>query len=255
MTLPVIISYSNYGYIHFAKNMIINLSKTIKNHKVHFYCLDEETYKELTAMNTGELKITYDLVNLNTSKQFEKYGSLNYNKITHTKVLLLKEALNEYNFIHFIDCDVVCLKEPSIEHYDKYSNCDIVFQYDAGFHSIDKPHAKTIHHIWACTGNTSFKNTTGTQYVLDKIIEYQEKYPSKNDQECLYQYFQDIMITDLREYKHALMLSYNVDEYTNGFWLRNDIGTLKNTYFFHANHVIGMENKIWLLKKANEWYV
>jgi hypothetical protein len=130
-----------------------------------------------------------------------------------------------------------------------------MFQYDAGFYSIDKPHADTIHHIWACTGNMTLKNTIGTKYILDIIVEYQKKYPSKNDQECLYEYFKDCNITDIRYYTSAKLISYEPDEYTNGFWLNNNIGNLDNTYFFHANHVSGRDAKIDLLKKAVKWYL
>jgi hypothetical protein len=255
MNYPTIISYSNFGYLDFAKNLIINLSKTIKNHKIHFYCLDIETYISLLSLKISQIDIKYELLEQNTSKNFEKYGTTNYNKITHTKVDILKKALEQYNFIHFIDSDVVCINEPLYNHYDKYKDYDIMFQYDAGFHSVDRPHASTIHHIWACTGNITLKNTKGTKYILDKIVEYQIKYQNKNDQECLYEYFKDCNIADIRDYTSARLISYNVDEYTNGFWLNNNIGTLNNTYFFHANHVSGKNAKINLLKKAQRWYL
>jgi hypothetical protein len=254
LSYPVLITYSNYGYINFAKNLISNLADTVKNHKVHFYCLDEETYKSLTEFEkSSKIDIKFELLKVNISKNFENYGSHNYNKITHTKVNLLKNALKKYNFIHFIDCDVVCIKEPSLEHYRKYKNYDIVFQYDCGLQSIDKLHNNTLHNTWACTGNTSFRNTPKTHYILDTIMKYQQKYTNKNDQECLLQYFNDSKIDDLRNYKKADLFTYNPDEYTNGYWLKHDIGTLKNTYFFHANHVEGSKHKIDLLKKAGKW--
>ena len=44
MTFPTIISYSNSGYSDFAKIMLFNLNNTIKSHKIHFYCLDQEMF-------------------------------------------------------------------------------------------------------------------------------------------------------------------------------------------------------------------
>ena len=255
MEYPVIISYSNNGYVDFAKNLLLNLNSTLQFHKVHFYCLDSDIYNTLTNMSFLNISITFEPVNANVSKQFENYGTANYNGITHTKMNILRNALEKFGFIHFVDCDVVCMKEPLIEHYMKYRECDIVFQHDAGFHSADKFHAPTLYHIWACTGNTSFRASPGTFRVLDKISEYQLKYPSKNDQECLYKYFQDIGISDLRQYTSANLSTYEVAEYTNGYWLHNAIGTLDSTYFFHANHVSGGARKIGLLKKANKWLV
>ena len=197
------------------------------------------------------ITITFELVNIsNISKNFEQYGSKSYNAITHTKMNILKNALHTFKFIHFIDCDVVCIKEPSELHYEKYNSFDVVFQYDSGMYSPTKLHAPTLHHIWCCTGNTTLRNTPETHKLLDIIISYQHKYEHKNDQECLYQYFKDCRITDLRKYTEAKLFTYEIEEYTNGFWLNNNIGTLSRTYFFHANHVTGKASKMALLTKA-----
>ena len=259
MDFPVIISYSNDGYYDFAKNMLMNLNNTIKFHKIHFYCLDKEIYEKLTKLDLSNLNVKFELFNNNNnnniSKNYEIYGTQNYNFITHTKMDILCDALKKYNFIHFIDCDVVCIREPSIEHYSKYKDYDIIFQHDAGMYSADKLHSPTLHHIWCCTGNTTFRNTHETHLLIDKIKEYQKKYTNKNDQDCLYQYFQDINLMDLRDYKLSKLFTYEIKEYTNGYWLNKDIGTLDSTYFFHANHVIGKENKLNLLKKANQYYL
>ena len=256
MSFPVLISYSNNGYYDFAKNMLLNLNKTIRFHPIHFYCLDQEIYERLKQLDLPNINVVFELTtNPNISKNFESYGSSKYNQITHTKINILRNALNKYNFIHFIDCDVVCIKEPTLEHYNKYKDYDIVFQHDAGVYSDKKLHAPTLHHIWACTGNTSFRNTPETHAILNIITDYQTKYSNKNDQECLYQYFLDKSIKDTTTYKPTKMCSYEVDEYTNGYWLNNNIGTLENTYFFHANHVSGYNLKVNLLKKAKQWFL
>jgi hypothetical protein len=166
---------------------------------------------------------------------------------------IIRDALVKYEFIHFIDCDVVCMREPT--HYESYKEYDIIFQHDAGMYTADRLHAPTLHHIWCCTGNTTFRNTPATIALLDKIEEYQRIYPNKNDQECLYQYFQDINIKDITSYTLAKLYTYKIAEYTNGYWLNNNIGTLDSTYFFHANHVTGVVAKINLLKKAGQWLI
>lgn len=256
MSYPVIISYSNDGYFGFARNMLLSLDHTLTHHQVHFYCLDTDIYDKLRQIPFQQLKVTFEVwTEPALSKRFEKYGSAEYNKITHTKMNILRDALTKFNFIHFIDSDVVCLKEPTLEHYANYADRDIVFQHDAGMYTKDRLHAPTLHHIWACTGNTTFRNTPGTHAVLDKITEYQIRYPNKNDQECLYQYFQDLKLTDIRNYTAAKLYTYEVAEYTNGYWLDNKIGTLDQTYFFHANHVEGSAAKIHLLRKAGQWFV
>ncbi len=267
--IPTLITYSNYGYIHFAINLIVNVLRKIKHHKLHFYCLDEEIYEKLKKMDINSENIIIELFKPKLKKEIEKnftiYGSEEYNKITHTKISVIRDALEKYNFIHFIDCDVVCINEPPVEYYKKYKDYDIMFQYDAGFEKsststsddlIPIPHSFPIlNHIWACTGNTTFRNTPQTKKILNIIEGYQNKYPNKNDQECLYQYFIDLQIKDMIDCKDAIMGTYPYEEYTNGFWLNNNIGNLSKTYFFHANHVTGMNAKIELLNKAGEWHI
>ena len=82
---PTIISYCNYGYSDFAEIMLFNLNNTIKSHKIHFYCLDQEMFDELTSWvhQLTNITITFELVNIsNISKNFEQYGSQSYNAIT-----------------------------------------------------------------------------------------------------------------------------------------------------------------------------
>lgn len=254
MPLPVIVSYSNLGYIDFAKNMLYSMSSKLKRHKVHFYCLDSEIYEKLNECSFSNLDLILELVDSTATKDFQNYGSVGYTKITHHKIKLIKDALLKYGFIHFIDCDVVCVNEPSEEHYEKYRHYDIVFQYDCGMYDKHKLH----HHLfttWCCTGNMTLKNTKGTMHLLNSLLDYQSKHALKNDQECMLSHFKDLGIDDIRHYPQAKLYVYPIEEYTNGYWVDKDIGSLEKTFFFHANHVIGYQNKIQLLKKANCLYL
>lgn len=245
---PVIISYSNCGYVTFAKNMLLSLDRVIRHHRVHLYCLDDATFEALTTLTFRHITVTFELYRVPVTSSFEPYGTQEYTSITHTKMDILKEALFKYSFIHFIDGDVVCMKEPTLDHYAAYLDYDIVFQYDNG-RILDR------FCIWCCTGNTTFRNTPGTQYILQKIKEYQNTYPTKNDQECLFQLFQDLAITDIRECKPARLYTYPMEEYTNGYAVYHDKCSLQSTYFFHANHVIGYDAKVELLQHVNQWFI
>lgn len=249
---PTLVTYSNMGYFPYARNLLLNLSANARHHTLHFYCLDTEIMAALKKLNIHNIQITFELVPTAVSKRLETYGSPGYNKITHMKMLLLKEALAKYKFIHFIDCDVVCVKEPAEDYWAKYAEYDVVFQYDAGFHSADNPHWPEFH-TWTCTGNTTFRDTPGTHRLIDKILEYQGRYPNKNDQECLYEYFKDLGLKSIRDTPIANLYQYPAREFTNGYWVKHNIGSLADTYFFHANHCVGNE-KIPLLQKAGFWF-
>jgi len=215
--------------------------------------LDNEIFTYVKGMNLN-LDITIERYDVNVSQNAEAYGSPEYNKITHIKISILKDALNKYSWIHFIDCDVVCCKEPSLDYWNKYINYDIVFQYDAGFKSRIQPHWPYFH-IWACTGNTLFKRSVETLAMLEIILLYQEKFPSKNDQECLYEFFIENKYKSLLDVKVAKLYEFPPNEFTNGYWIKHNIAGIDDTYFFHANHTIGIEEKIGLLKKVNLYYL
>jgi len=242
---PQLITYANFGYIDFAQILVKNI-KTLKYHKLHFYCLDQQIYEELTK--TPDENITFELFDVNVSMQFESYNTQNYKSLTHQKVVVLEKALAKYGFIHFIDCDVVVLKEPSVEYWDKY-NYDIVFQYDCGFHSKDSPHLPLFYR-WTCTGNMTLRNTPATQLLLSKIKSFQQKYPEKNDQDCLDEFFKQTSGDDIRNCTLANLYVYPYEEFTNGYWLSRQIGDLTRTLFFHANHVEGKDVKLNLLNQA-----
>lgn len=253
MDTPVLITYSNSGYAPFAINLLLNLSKKVKRHRLHFYCLDEELYTMLSYQFGNNPLFVFQRVEAGVSKNFESYGSPLYNQITHTKMSVLRDALDKYKFIHFIDCDVVCMNEPPADFYESFKQYDIVFQYDNGWIYNNGP-LHPMFNSWVCTGNTTLRDGPGTRYILDKIEEYQAK-GAGNDQECLKAYLDEAGIKDIRKDPNAKLYVYPIELYTNGFVINQSLFTTKDTHFFHANHVSGATQKRDLLKKVGEWYL
>jgi hypothetical protein len=192
-------------------------------------------------------------VEASVSKNFENYGSPLYNQITHTKMSVLRDALDKYTFIHFIDCDVVCVNEPAAEFYEGFKQYDIVFQYDNGRMYEDGP-LHPMFNSWICTGNTTLRDGPGTRHILDKIEAYQNR-GAGNDQECLKAYLDEAGIKDIRKEFSAKLYVYPIELYTNGYVVNNGLFTTKDTLFFHANHVAGSAQKRDLLKKVGEWHL
>jgi hypothetical protein len=253
METPVLITYSNSGYAPFAINLLLNLTKKMKRHRLHFYCLYEELYTMLTYQFGNNPLFVFQRVEAGVSKNFESYGSPLYNQITHTKMSVLRDALDKYKFIHFIDCDVVCMNEPSADFYESFKQYDIVFQYDNGWMYNNGP-LHPMFNSWVCTGNTTLRDSPGTRYILDKIEAYQAR-GAGNDQECLKAYLDDAGIKDIRKDPNAKLYVYPIELYTNGFVINHGFFTTKDTHFFHANHVAGATQKRDLLKKVGEWYL
>ncbi len=250
---PVLLTYSNIGYIKFAENLLRNLNSVIKNHTLIFYCLDEETYKFVKEFPVN-FKIEIVQWFRNLPKEFASYGTKPYFEVIRHKTDILLHAVELYPFIHFIDCDVVCIHEPSAEYYEKYKDYDMIFQYDQAFRSqteVLEPHL----HLWLCTGNFTVWSTEKSKMLLKTWKQAEEFYPKKMDQECLVQIFLDTGYTDYRKVPYARLQTYPYDEFTCGAWIRDNIGDLSRCYFFHANHVEGSNAKKELLKKAGYWYL
>ena len=97
----------------------------------------------------------------------------------------------------------------------------------------------------------SLRRTPGTFNFIHNLELTQLNNTTKNDQDCLLTMFKLSKITDIRKYKYTRLFVYPPEEYTNGSWR----GDMSNIYFFHANHVVGKEDKINLLKKIDHWFL
>lgn len=249
MVLPTIVCFSNIGYKNFADNFLMNIIDKIHNHKVIYYCLDDEIYNYLAPKYKKD-NLTIEKFHNNTEHlhQFEDYGSSNFVKLTHTKLELIKSALQKYNFIHVVDADVVFVQELTESYYDKYLEYDIVYQRDA-------PPPNEPYHEWVCTGNWVLRNTKNTLNFLDKIIEFKPRFINFNDQEIQREVFRSENVKDIRNYPHAKLTEFPAEEFTCGYYVRENATDFKNILVFHANHVVGYEAKKQLLIKLGKWYL
>jgi hypothetical protein len=246
MSLPVVISFSNYGYLDFTINFLKNVKSTLTRQKTVFYCLDSEIEQALQEFKSDLIiLVKWDTT---LSKQFESYHSSGFNKIMHTKTSIILDALDKYQFIHFVDADVVFCKEPTIDYYEKYRDYDVVYQNDA-------PPPNKPFHSWTCAGNFTLRNNENTKDLLNKIVSYEQKYPNMNDQGCQAQLFKDNGCEfDIRNYPFTKLYEFPMEEFSCGYLVKNNMIKTENIIVFHANHVIGKNEKIDLLKKINKWY-
>lgn len=249
MSIPTIICFSNFGYKDFADNFLMNIIEKIHNHKVIYYCLDSEIYNYLVSKykkdNLLIEKYENDTEYIN---QFEHYGSTNFVKLMDTKMNIIKYAVQKYNFIHVVDADIVFLQELTESYYEKYSEYDIVYQRDA-------PPPNQPFHEWTCTGNWLLRNTKNTLNFLDKIMEFKSKFPNFGEQEAQREVFRSVGVSDIRNYPYAKLTEFPAEEFACGYYVRENAIDFKNILVFHANHVIGSENKKNLLRKVNAWYL
>jgi hypothetical protein len=250
MSLPVIVSYSNYGYKDFSLNLIKNVKDVIKNHLFVFYCIDDEIYKYLLPYQSDKIQIKYfDVGYKNTG--YHSYNKGDFNKITKLKLDVIKHCLQEYNYIHYVDGDVVFFKEPTIEYYAPYSTYDIIYQCD----TTKSADISKWNYEWAnpCLGNFVLRNTPGTIKHLDKIVAVLAS-KNVNDQEAQVIVFQNEGVKDIRKYTDAKLCEFPAREFVCGEAIKRNLVKIQDIMVFHANWVVGHQAKVALLKKVGKWY-
>lgn len=244
--LPVIISYANSGYRDFAENLLRNIRDAVHNHTAVFYCLDSTLYTALSPYASDRVEIRLHEQDLEAN--VATYGTAGFNKLTHTKVSILRDALSRFGFIHFVDADVVFCREPTVEYYSKYTDYDIVYQRDA-------PPPNEPFNPWTCTGNFTLRNTKNTLQFLQKIEDMQALHPDQNDQDCQRLLFESEGIVDIRTYPNARLTEFPMQDFTCGYAVLNPFVDVREIIVFHANHVVGRDAKIALLRQMGKWYV
>lgn len=251
MSLPVIVSYSNFGYKDFSLNLIKNVQCVIKNHLFVFYCIDDEIYNYLLPYHSDNIQIKYfDVGYKNTG--YHSYNKGDFNKLMKLKLDVIKDSLQNYNYIHYVDGDVVFCKEPTADYYAPYSTYDIVYQCD----TTNSADIAMWNYEWVnpCMGNAVFRNTQATMKHLDKIYTVLAK-KNVNDQEAQVIVFQDEGVTDIRKYADAKLCEFPVRDFVCGEAVKRNLVEIENMMVFHANWVTGYEAKVALLKKVGKWYV
>lgn len=254
MSYPVIVTYANFGFVEFAENFLINVSKNAPNHSVIFYCLDEQLLLHLKKLYSNSIKFQFIAwYQKNISSHFLNYGTEQYNQLLQNKLCILKNALKNHEKVLYLDCDVVFLKEPDLDFYQKFSNYDMVFQSDSY-----PPTAQDD--ITVCAGIMIIKNSLAASRFIDDIIKIQEQNPNNHDQECMYIYFMENNVCSLNTLKSLLDLNatcapWNV--FMAGIYVLRESAKIvqPSTYLFHANFVVGKMRKMNLLNQVGRLYL
>lgn len=246
MSLPVCVTFANYGYRNFAINLMRNFQDVIKHHKLVFYCVDREIYELLKPFQSERIELAL-LENVNVAHDFFEFGDKKFVQLMHHKLRVILHALSQYSFVHFLDCDVVFCKEPTADYYVPYKHYDIVFQGDTAGYPLN---------IYPCMGNVTLRNTPGTHALFKQIVEYTHKNPERDDQGCLNLYLYVSGFKSLCDTPFAKLYEYPHNEYVCGAYIRDDTFQDRSTFVtVHANHVVGYENKVKLLQKIGKWYI
>ena len=224
---PVFVSCFNSGFGDLGENLIRSFEVNAPDCRLEVFNLDD-FYGQKEA----------------------KYGEDRFNKITLGKLNIIKNSLKKHDFIHFLDADCACLEEPTGTYWDDCYNSDFVFQKDC---PCDEPGCtgKNTLHPWLCTGNFTIRNTERAIKMLDDLIWMMGVNYTSNDQECLRFYIRDR--GGAVKFSQGKMIAHANDRFVNGHGIKQ--GLWKGAWIVHANHSVGKESKIELLKSASAWFL
>jgi hypothetical protein len=243
--LPVVISFANFGYLDFVVNLIKNVEDVLKKHRFIMYCMDRELFDAVQSYSSDRIEIV--LYERDVTKGTIDYGNSEpFLEMMKVKTEIIRQAVIQYGFVHFVDGDVVFCKEPTEEYYAKYADYDIVYQRDA-------PPPNAPFHEWTCTGNFTLRHTGPTIGFLNTLRLYQSRL-QMNEQECQREMFRDAKVTDIRKFPGARLTEFPMEEFTCGYCITHSLVDPARIMVFHANHVIGKAAKMDLLKRIGKWY-
>lgn len=245
------ISVFNYGVIELAKNHIKWLRKNgITNHTS--YVTDKESADELTALGYNVVYINNASATREQSsgampKDAFDFGTVDFNNMSYIRYYVIRELLKKGGDVWYMDIDTVVLKDltPIYNSIKQQGNIDVCFQND-----INMP----------CTGCMLLMSNQRTVQFVQQILD--NKTNNTNDQiiakHVLQQYNNGLKVALFPHYTFPNGVMYfgsdfvNVPEYLKNMKDEYHNAT-KETYFVHANWMVGDATKTNALKKYGLW--
>jgi hypothetical protein len=252
------ISYTNGGYVDFARNIIANFEDVLvrHGHRMIMVCIDGIAYDALTSSVDEPPRPWLDVVmHRNDSpsssclEKFENFGTPVFNKLMHVKIDIVKKHLADHDELYYVDCDVVFFRDPYPTI--RATAGDVLFQQDqpVSYHNM-------IYHTYVCCGNFVVRKNPATIAFLEKWTSMCAANPHRNDQEVLYDHFQACTGNDVRGVSEIAVGILPVEEFQNGYdAFQAGWKDKPERVCIHANHMSGADAKRNALGSVDRWYV
>lgn len=227
------ITFTNYGYIQYTKNLIASLNRNNINLDLRVFCIDDESDQELTSLSVKTERFENQFLQNNN---LVSWDSENFGSMMLYKFEMIYRYLTKYDSVLYLDSDIVIKK--NIEDYlDKaLRNKDIIFQNDT---NPRYPEKYTV-----CAGFMYIKSNKKTLKFFN---------PENLNMKKIKKYkFHDQ--THINKNKSKFKIGVlPLNEFSSGVHFYNNFGTYSPA-MIHFNYVVG-EKKIETIKKYGEWYV
>lgn len=212
-------------------DLAINLVKSCKNAglPITFCALDQKSFVTMQKFCTC---LNYYSAKYENLKDFSKYGTKNFNKISYARYIIAQDLLKTNNSITYLDIDIVVCKnfESYILQKLKLNPKQLLIQSN----HLNKP----------CTGFFSLTSNFNSN-ILNKLIN--PKNFNLNDQEYLHKLMEEEKPTDIK------LLDKN--DFPNGaYYYRNHKEIGSSCKIIHFNCVVGDDKKIKKMREYNHYY-
>ena len=99
------VTYTNFGYIDYTKNLILSLEKCNFPLRLTVYCVDKKSYDILNVNKNINLKYLND--EDNQTEQFVKLYAEGWDQMMILKMKSIQKELSEYDYVFYTDSDIV----------------------------------------------------------------------------------------------------------------------------------------------------
>ena len=220
------ITFTNYGYIHYAKNLILSLEKCNFPIPLKVYCIDQKSFDELKQFNQ---KILLEMLHdeTNTNETIVGWKEEGWNTMIFSKLKCIHKELVINPYVLFTDSDIVFENNYCLQYL-----LDNLKEYDM---CIQKNKGDTL-----CTGFMLLKSNETMKQLFDwttinlKTFVCDEDYVNENKH--TFNYYR-------LKRKYFPTQRYYCIEYQN-----------INPYIIHFNRHTGLKKERYM-KNLKKWYL
>lgn len=227
------ITFTNFGYLQYTKNLIASLNKNNVELDLRVFCIDEESEQELKNNSVKTERFENNFLKRNN---LISWDDKNFGTMMLYKFEMIYKYLLMYNSVLYLDSDIVIKR--NIENYliSNLQNEDILFQNDTNPKYPNK-HTVCAGFMFIKSNKKTLKFFNPENLNIEKIIKYK---------------FHDQTFINKNKSKFKIkVLPLNL--FSSGIHFYNNFGTY-NPAMIHFNYVVG-DKKIETIKKYGEWYV
>ena len=252
---PALLLMYTSGFKEFLENLLQNLVDiSLSDCEVRIMAASRDEDELLELVKKYKLPIYVDvegaLDEISGSKDATYiYGTPCFNQLMYQKVLFLQRNLHAYRHVIYSDLDVAWLRNPIPHLREIHKEHSFAFQSEA--QSVSR---KTL-----CFGFVSIRSSVISRYFISSLVKNLKPSGSlalhESDQEALNRLHQT------SRYFHRTVYVLSEALFPNGLgyklFAKDDedaqLTQKLEPYIFHANFVVGLPKKRYLLQKYGNW--